>query len=100
LEEGLPRRPEGQRYCSNVNIPTQRRFRIGHALESSDSFSHSVSHGIRWAAMRNQIDLIEVENLYSVMAKLRNAQNGTAESRLCIRIPRTRAHQFTAVGLL
>ena len=73
-EEGLLRRPDGRRYSSNVHILTQRRFRIGYASQNSDSFSRAVSQGLRWAATRNQIDLIEVENQYSVKAALRNAQ--------------------------
>jgi ribose transport system substrate-binding protein len=73
-EEGLLRRPEGRRYLSNVNIVSQKRFRIGYASQNSDSFSRAVAQGIRWAAARHQIDLIEVENLYSAKAALRNAQ--------------------------
>jgi ribose transport system substrate-binding protein len=73
-EEGLLRRPEGRRYFSNVNILTQKRFRIGYASQNSDSFSQAVTQGIRWAASRHQIDLIEVENLYSAKAALRNTQ--------------------------
>ncbi len=73
-EEGMLRRPDGRSYLSNVNILTQKRFRIGYASQSSDSFSKAVTQGIRWAAARNQIDLIEVENLYSAKAALRNAQ--------------------------
>lgn len=73
-EEGLLRRPEGRRYFSNVNIVTQKRFRIGYASENSDSFSQAVTQGIRWAADRHHIDLIEVENQYSTKAALRNAQ--------------------------
>jgi DNA-binding IclR family transcriptional regulator len=77
-EEGLLRRPEGRRYLSNVNILTQKRFRIGYASQTRDSFSEAVTQGIRWAASRDQIDLIEVENLYS--------------------IPSIRTHRFTAGG--
>lgn len=73
-EEGLLRRPEGRRYVSNISILTQKRFRIGYASQSSDSFSRAVTEGIRWAAQRNQIDLVEVENLYNARAALRNAQ--------------------------
>lgn len=73
-QEGLLRRPEGRRYLSNVNLLTQRRFRIGYASETTDSFSEAVTQGIRWAADRHQIDLIEVENLYSPKVALRNAQ--------------------------
>lgn len=75
LEEGgLLRRPEGRRYISNVNILSQKRIRIGYASQNSDSFSKAVTQGLRWAAARQQIDLIEVENLYSAKAALRNAQ--------------------------
>ena len=35
-DEGLLRRPEGRRYVSNVNIVTQKRFRIGYASQSGD----------------------------------------------------------------
>jgi ribose transport system substrate-binding protein len=73
-EEGLLRRPEGRRYISNVNILSQKRFRVGYASQNSDSFSKAVTQGIRWAAGRYQIDLIEVENLYNAKAALRNAQ--------------------------
>lgn len=73
-EEGLLRRPEGRRYLSNVNILTQKCFRIGYASQNNDSFSKAVTQGIRWAATRQHIDLIEVENQYSAKAALRNAQ--------------------------
>jgi ribose transport system substrate-binding protein len=73
-EEGFLRRPEGKRYVSNVHIPTEKRFRIGYASQNSDSFSKAVTQGIRWAATRHQVDLIEVENLYNAKAALRNAQ--------------------------
>src|ERR1700684_1323057 len=42
-EEGLLRRPEGRRYVSNVNILTQKRFRIGYASQARDSFSKAVT---------------------------------------------------------
>jgi ribose transport system substrate-binding protein len=73
-EEGLLRRPEGRRYVSNFSLTIQKRFRIGYASQNRDSFSQAVTQGIRWAASRRQIDLIEVENLYSAKAALRNAQ--------------------------
>jgi ribose transport system substrate-binding protein len=71
--EGMVRRPEGRRYVSNVSIITQKRFRIGYASQSNDSFSRAVTQGIRWAAERNQLDLVEVENQYNARAALRNA---------------------------
>lgn len=73
-EEGMLRRPEGRKYVSNVNILSQKSFRIGYASQNGDSFSKAVTQGIRWAARRHQIDLIEVENQYNAKAALRNAQ--------------------------
>jgi ribose transport system substrate-binding protein len=73
-EEGILRRPAGRRYFSNFTLSTQKRYRIGYASQNRDSFSLAVTQGIRWAAGRHQIDLIEVENLYSAKAALRNAQ--------------------------
>ncbi|MHB8392737.1 MAG: substrate-binding domain-containing protein, partial [Acidobacteriaceae bacterium] len=73
-EEGMLRRPDGRRYASNVHILTQKRFRIGYASQNRDTFSMAVTQGLRWAATRNQIDLVEVENQYSAKAALRNAQ--------------------------
>ena len=73
-EEGILRRPEGRRYFSNFNLTTQKRFRIGYASQNSDSFSQAVTQGIRLAAGRHQIDMIEVENQYSARVALRNAQ--------------------------
>lgn len=73
-QEGVLRRPEGRRYFSNFNLLTQKRFRIGYASQNGDSFSRAVTQGTRRAAERHQIDLIEVENLYSAKAALRNAQ--------------------------
>ncbi len=78
-EEGMLRRPEGRRYISNVSILTQKRFRIGYASQCSDSFSKAVTQGIRWAAERYPVDLLEVENLYSPKTALRNAQKLAAE---------------------
>jgi ribose transport system substrate-binding protein len=72
--EGILRRPEGRHYVSNVSLSGQKRFRIGYASQTNDSFSLAVTQGVRWAADRNQMDLIEVENRYSPTAALRNAQ--------------------------
>lgn len=73
-EEGLLRRSERRKYASNVRILSGRRFRIGYASQSHDSFSNSLGQGLRWAAASRQIDLIEVDNRYSVKAALRNAE--------------------------
>jgi ribose transport system substrate-binding protein len=73
-DEGLLRRPEGKRYVANVTILNAKRFRVGYASQTSDSFSRAVTQGIRQAASRQQVDLIEVENLYSAKAAIRNAQ--------------------------
>lgn len=73
-EQGLLRRPEGTRYFSNINIVSTKRFRIGYASQNNDSFSKAITQGLRLAAARHPVDLIEVENLYNARAALRNAQ--------------------------
>lgn len=71
--EGMLRQPELRRYVSNITILNQKRFRLGYASQSNDSFSRAVTEGVRWAAERNQLDLIEVDNEYNARAALRNA---------------------------
>jgi ribose transport system substrate-binding protein len=79
-EEGFLRRLDGQRYCLNIKLPARKRLRIGYAAQSSDSsFSAAVSESLRWAAARNQIDVVAVDNHYSAKAALRNAKRLIAE---------------------
>jgi ribose transport system substrate-binding protein len=73
-EHGLLRRGERRKYASNFQILSGKRFRIGYAAQSHDSFSSALEQGLRWAATGRSIDLIEVENRYSAKAALRNAE--------------------------
>jgi ribose transport system substrate-binding protein len=68
------RRGERRKYASNFQILSGKRFRIGYAAQAHDSFSSALEQGLRWAAARRPIDLIEVENRYSAKAALRNAE--------------------------
>ncbi len=72
-EERFLRRTNRTRYAANLQILNGRRFRIGYASQVQDSFSSALSQGLRWAASTRPVDLIEVENRYSVKAALRNA---------------------------
>jgi len=72
-EQGLLRRSDRGRYASNVQILSGKRFRIGYASQTNDSFCSALAQGLRWAAGSRPIDLIEVENRYSIKVALRNA---------------------------
>lgn len=72
--QGLLRRGERRKYASNVQILSGKRFRIGYASQTHDSFCAALAQGLRWAAAARPIDLIEVENRYSAKAALRNAE--------------------------
>lgn len=74
-QEGLLRRADNRRYACNVRILTGKRFRIGYASQTNDSFCTALAQGLRWAAASQPIDLIEVENRYSVKLALRNAEH-------------------------
>ena len=74
-EQGLLRRSDRGRYASNVRILSGKRFRIGYASQTNDSFCSALVQGLRWAAESRPIDLIEVENRYSVKVALKNAQH-------------------------
>jgi hypothetical protein len=73
-EHEILRRGERRKYASNFQILSGKRFRIGYATQSHDSFSSALEQGLRWAAAGRSIDLIEVENRYSAKAALRNAE--------------------------
>jgi ribose transport system substrate-binding protein len=74
-DQGLLRRSDNTKYASNVRILSGKRFRIGYASQTSDSFCSALSQGLRWAAASRPIDLIEVENRYSIKVALRNAEH-------------------------
>ncbi|MGH9638501.1 MAG: helix-turn-helix domain-containing protein, partial [Bryobacteraceae bacterium] len=72
-EHGLLRRGDRGKYASNVRILSVKHFRIGYASQTSDSFCSALAQGLRWAAGSRPIDLIEVENRYSIKVALKNA---------------------------
>jgi ribose transport system substrate-binding protein len=72
-DQGLLRQSERRKYASNLRILSGKRFRIGYAAQSDDSFCSALARGLRWAAAARPIDLIEVENRYSAKTALRNA---------------------------
>lgn len=75
LEEGGLLRPADRRkYATNVRIMAGKRFRVGYASQGVDSFGTALVQGLRWAAASRPIDLIEVENRFSVKAALRSAE--------------------------
>lgn len=78
-DQGLLRRSDKTKYASNVRILSGKRFRIGYASQTSDSFCSALAQGLRWAAASRPIDLIEVENRYSVKIALRNAEHLVAQ---------------------
>jgi ribose transport system substrate-binding protein len=73
-DEGFLRRVERHKYASNLRILGGKRFRIGYASQGHDSFSSAVGQGLRWAANEHQVDLIELDNQYSLKIALRNAE--------------------------
>ena len=78
-EKGLLRRSDRGKYASNVRILSGKRFRIGYASQTNDSFCTALAQGLRWAAASRPIDLIEVENRYSIKVALRNAEHLVAK---------------------
>lgn len=74
-QQGLLRRNDHRKYGSNVRILSGKRFSIGYASQTNDSFCSALAQGLRWAAASRPIDLIEVENRYSIKAALKNAEH-------------------------
>lgn len=74
-EEGLLRRTGGRRYMPGYRLLGRTRFRIGFAAQTGASpFSSAVTDSIRWAAEKNAVDLVVLDNRYSEKAALRNAR--------------------------
>ena len=74
-EQGFLRRSDRGKYASNIRILSGKRFRIGYASQTNDSFCSALAQGLRWAAESRPIDLIEVENRYSIKVALKNAEH-------------------------
>lgn len=73
-DKGLLRRSDRRKYATNVRIMSGRRFRIGYASQTHDSFCSALVQGLRWSAAARPVDLVEVENRYSVKAALGSAK--------------------------
>jgi ribose transport system substrate-binding protein len=78
-EQGFLRRSDRGKYASNVRILNGKRFRVGYASQTNDSFCSALAQGLRWAAASRPVDLIEVENRYSAKVALRNAEHLVAK---------------------
>lgn len=73
-DENLLRRSDQRKYACNVRILSGKRFRIGYTSPAKHWFSDAVGQGLRWAAASQQIELIELDNQFSVKVALRNAE--------------------------
>lgn len=73
--EGFIRRSERRKYASNFRILSGKRFRIGYASLTDDSFCSALAQGLRWAVGSRPIDLIEIDNRNSIKVALRNAEH-------------------------
>jgi len=73
-DQGMLRRSDRGKYASNFRILTGKRFRIGYASQTNDSFGGALAQGLHWAASSKPVDLIEVENRYSIKVALKNAE--------------------------
>jgi ribose transport system substrate-binding protein len=78
-EQRFLRRCDQGKYASNIRILSGKRFRMGYASQTNDSFCSALVQGLRWAAASRPIDLIEVENRYSIKVALRNAEHLVAQ---------------------
>lgn len=74
-DEGLLRHSDRGKYAPNIRILSGRRVRIGYASQAHHSFGSALIDGLRWAAASRPIDLIEVENRYSIKAAFGGAKH-------------------------
>jgi ribose transport system substrate-binding protein len=74
-DEGFLRHTDRGKFASNFRILSGKRFRIGYASQDHQSFGSALVAGLRWAAASRPIDLIEVENRYSVKAAVAGAKH-------------------------
>lgn len=74
-EGGLIQEAGADQYrCLVRPTEKQRRLRIGFGAQTTSStFSEMVTESVREAALRNNVDLVEVNNRYSSKTALRNA---------------------------
>jgi ribose transport system substrate-binding protein len=72
---GILERGQNLAYSSCFSLRGTPQFRIGYAAQADeDSFSATVSAGIRLAAARQNIELIALDNSYSASLALKNAK--------------------------
>lgn len=75
VQRGLLEKSANLRYCSRMALTGRGRYRIGYAAQGRDSsFAAAVTAGIRLAAARHNIGLIEFDNAFSAAVALRNAK--------------------------
>ncbi len=74
-DKGLLRHTDRGKYATNTRILSGRHFRIGYASQAYHPFGTALVQGLRWAAGSRPIDLIEVENQYSVKAAFGGAKH-------------------------
>lgn len=64
-----------RRYQLRIEVPSRRRFRIGYAAQGQDSsFAAEVHGGLVSAALREQVELLVVNNRYNAKTALKNAE--------------------------
>jgi ribose transport system substrate-binding protein len=77
---GLVTRVGERQYQCNIRPPKARRHRVGFAGQSQAfAFSRAVAEGLAEAASRADIDLLILDNQYSVKAALKNAETFVRE---------------------
>jgi ribose transport system substrate-binding protein len=75
VQNGLLERSSNLSYRSRLMLAHRSRFRIGYAALGHDSsFAAAVTAGIRLAAVRQNIELVEFDNSFSAAVAVRNAQ--------------------------
>lgn len=80
VAEGFLRNIDSRKYTSNLLIRSDKRLRVGYASLSHDSYSRSVSDGLRLAANERNLDLIEYDNQHSAQVAIRNARKLIGEN--------------------
>jgi ribose transport system substrate-binding protein len=76
VARGMLERADSQHYRSRVRILTDSRYTIGYAAQCTEfAFSREVTTSITWAAERQGINLVCLDNRYSRAAAIRNAES-------------------------
>lgn len=74
-ESGWLKRHPDRSYSSQFSFGGNPRFRIGYAAQANeDSFSAAVTAGIRLAAVRQNVELVALDNCYSATGALKDAR--------------------------